>query len=259
MPTISKALIIDEPWISYLLQGKKSWELRSRQTQYRGWFGLIRKGSGEVVGIARLADVSDYLDDHALETSFDKHRVGADTYTAPGYKWRYAWKLEDIRILPEPVAYQHKSGAVTWVTLNPEAQILLKLGCGKLEANWELGDATPQKHQEVSAGYLLGDRHQNNRVKNTPELAEPAPELEPPAARRDALPVARDGSIFSPSVRNGRGHYTVGNKGDERHFLDFMEALEFLRKMPTAKWRRPNAAGNWGIVSAVDWVKPESN
>jgi hypothetical protein len=23
--------------------------------------------------------------------------------------------------------------------------------------------------------------------------------------------------------------------------------------MPTAKWRRPNKEGNWGIVSAVRW------
>ncbi|MCV5690749.1 XRE family transcriptional regulator, partial [Escherichia coli] len=26
-----------------------------------------------------------------------------------------------------------------------------------------------------------------------------------------------------------------------------------LRGMETAKWRRPNASGNWGIVSAVKW------
>ncbi|RXX44551.1 XRE family transcriptional regulator, partial [Klebsiella pneumoniae] len=27
------------------------------------------------------------------------------------------------------------------------------------------------------------------------------------------------------------------------------------RNMKTAKWRRPNSSGNWGIVSAVRWDK----
>ncbi|ENL5531682.1 XRE family transcriptional regulator, partial [Escherichia coli] len=35
----------------------------------------------------------------------------------------------------------------------------------------------------------------------------------------------------------------------------FAEALEYLRSMETAKWRRPNPSGNWGIVSAVRWDK----
>lgn len=50
-----KALIIDEPWISRMLDGSKTWEMRSRSTENRGRFALIRKGSGQVVGVAELA------------------------------------------------------------------------------------------------------------------------------------------------------------------------------------------------------------
>ncbi|MGA8147721.1 MAG: hypothetical protein WB870_09115 [Gallionellaceae bacterium] len=50
------------------------------------------------------------------------------------------------------------------------------------------------------------------------------------------------------------GGYTVGEKGHEQTFDSFDCALEYLRAMPVAKWRRPNEAGNWGIVSAVRWA-----
>ncbi|GAB2518682.1 ASCH domain-containing protein [Microbulbifer agarilyticus] len=259
MPEISKALIIDEPWITHLLQGHKIWELRSRQTQYRGWFGLIKKGSGQVVAVARLTSVSDYLDDAMLERTFGHHQVGPELYSNPDYKWRYAWKLEDIRPLVQPVPYQHKSGAVTWVTLNPEAQVLLKLTCGDLEATWQ--DCGTAQDEAPGQGTEEGPEHLQADIG----FASAAPESKPDNAQASApvvtaqgnllVPVARDGSRFTPETRNTKGKYWVGEKGDEVKFTEFSEALEYLRQMPTAKWRRPNASGNWGIVSAVAWVE----
>jgi ASCH domain-containing protein len=49
-----KGLIIDEPWISLILQGEKIWEMRKTACHHRGRIALIRKGSGQVVGIAAL-------------------------------------------------------------------------------------------------------------------------------------------------------------------------------------------------------------
>lgn len=66
------------------------------------------------------------------------------------------------------------------------------------------------------------------------------------------LPVARDGSMFAPDIERG-DRYQVGEKGNERHYDSFDEALAALQAMPVAKWRRPNSEGNWGIVSAVEW------
>lgn len=118
---ITKALIIDEPWIGAILSGEKLWEMRSSQTSHRGYFGLIRKGSGQVIGVAKLIDVSGPYDNSELVETFAFHRVDSDLTESPGYKWRYAWQLADVCRLPKPVSYQHKSGAVTWVSLDEEA------------------------------------------------------------------------------------------------------------------------------------------
>jgi hypothetical protein len=40
-----KGLVIDEPWISLIISGEKTWEMRSRNTVVRGRIALIRKGS----------------------------------------------------------------------------------------------------------------------------------------------------------------------------------------------------------------------
>ncbi|MDF1589717.1 MAG: hypothetical protein P1P93_11355 [Gammaproteobacteria bacterium] len=46
----------------------------------------------------------------------------------------------------------------------------------------------------------------------------------------------------------------VGDKADEKKFRNFNDAPNYLKLMPKARWRRPNANGNFGIVAAVDWV-----
>lgn len=69
------------------------------------------------------------------------------------------------------------------------------------------------------------------------------------------VPYAADGSHFGSHLKRA-GKFTVGDKDDEVQFEDFDEALAYLRRMGVAKWRRPNAAGNWGIVSAVRWATP---
>ena len=66
------------------------------------------------------------------------------------------------------------------------------------------------------------------------------------------VPYAADGSCFSKQLKRA-DRFTVGDKDDEVQFEEFEEALAYLRRMGVAKWRRPNAAGNWGIVSAVRW------
>jgi hypothetical protein len=66
------------------------------------------------------------------------------------------------------------------------------------------------------------------------------------------LPVARDGSMFTPDVNRG-GRYQIGEKGSEESLDNYDAALRRLQAMPIAKWRRPNENDNWGIVSAIEW------
>jgi hypothetical protein len=69
-------------------------------------------------------------------------------------------------------------------------------------------------------------------------------------------PVTADGSFFHPGlVRIGK--FMVRARGEEVQHLSFDAALAALQKMATASWRRPNDAGNWGIVSGRDWKRIE--
>jgi hypothetical protein len=118
---ITKALIIADPWIGFLLDGSKTWEMRSTGASHRGWFGLIRKGTGAVYGVARLVDVGHPLTPSEMILTFAKHRIPeAMIRSGEVSKWNTPWCLTDIRCLPAPVAYNHKSGAVTWVQLDSE-------------------------------------------------------------------------------------------------------------------------------------------
>ncbi len=70
------------------------------------------------------------------------------------------------------------------------------------------------------------------------------------------VPVARDGSIFNPSLERN-GLFQIGSKGQELNVSSFEEALTMLNAMPVPRWRRPNENGLWGIVSGVSWQRVE--
>ena len=68
------------------------------------------------------------------------------------------------------------------------------------------------------------------------------------------VPFSRDGSYFHRGLKTSSGAYRIGAKGEEKLVHSFDEALDHLRKMPVAQWRRPSAtSGKPGIVSAVRW------
>lgn len=64
------------------------------------------------------------------------------------------------------------------------------------------------------------------------------------------VPEAADGTIFAPCLKRRAG-YMIGPKGSEEVIPDYDDALARMRQMDKGRWRRPNAAGNWGIVSQV--------
>jgi hypothetical protein len=120
-----KGLIIDEPWINLIVSGKKTWEMRSRNTHVRGGIGLIRKGSKAVIGVADLVDTLPKLPILELRASFAKHRVPKDEINE-NFKWSTAWVLEHACSLKKPVSYCHPAGAVIWVNLNPKVAAAIK-------------------------------------------------------------------------------------------------------------------------------------
>lgn len=68
------------------------------------------------------------------------------------------------------------------------------------------------------------------------------------------VPVAGDRTRFDPAFRREQG-YQIGAKGTEVYVPDYFEALDALSRQTTPRWRRPNEAGNWGIVSGVTWER----
>lgn len=221
---ITHGLIIDTPWIDYIRAGKKTWEMRSTVCIKRGPIALIQKGCKQVVAIADLVDSEGPLSVDILRDTFEYHRVPEARFSKNDYKWLYAWKLTSVISLDTPIPYIHKNGSVIWAELDEHA------------------------------------RHQLSELMNQPAscaTSDNSPKRPSPVAEEGEtllVPMARDGSVFCPEICSRNGVYTVGNKGNERRFTSFSEALAFLRSMPTAHWRRPNNNGNWGIVSAVEWT-----
>lgn len=154
-----KGIIILEPWISKILAGEKTWEMRDRNWDYRGPIALIRKGSGVVVGVADLIDVRGPFDDDQLRDAISFHRVPPECFYKDGKpRWRRAWVLEKARALPDPVPYRHPRGAVITVNLEQETtDAVLK-----------------QRGSERDVGQPRSDRAGKSRLPGaTPEKTKP--------------------------------------------------------------------------------------
>ena len=102
-----------------ILSGKKTWELRSRDTRVRARIALIRKGSGTVIGIADLIATLSKLSRSDLLANMAKHQVPEHEIGAD-FRWNVAWVLEGACPLRKPVPYHHPPGAVIWVNLPRE-------------------------------------------------------------------------------------------------------------------------------------------
>jgi hypothetical protein len=116
-----KGLVIDQPWIGKILRGEKTWEMRSRSTSVRGEIALIAKGTGTIVGFARLIDSLTPLTPDEMRSHFSKHRIPPEMVSQAGYRWFTPWVLADVRPLERAIPYQHPYGAVTWVNLDESA------------------------------------------------------------------------------------------------------------------------------------------
>jgi hypothetical protein len=127
------------------------------------------------------------------------------------------------------VPYEHPSGAVIWVNL-PEA---VAHACEAGVASATVRSVSPMP-TAGSRGLALA------------------------SSTAEAVPFARDGSGFGPHLRRAGG-FMIGAKGAERRVVGYLEALEVLRRMSPPCWRRPNGAGNWGIVTGVEWRAPPAH
>lgn len=109
-------LLIRTPFVDWILDGLKVWEMRTKRTTRRGRIGLIRAKSGLVVGEANLVEVIGPLTYGQLVKNAKKMNEVASDVTPPDVP-TFAWVLEDARRYESPVPYTHRSGAVIWARL----------------------------------------------------------------------------------------------------------------------------------------------
>ena len=115
---ITRGLVIRSPWIEKILQGKKIWEIRGRNTKIRGLIGLIKSGSGQVVGTCELKDVIEIFTLDELQRNPKKHRIPLEDLKRFPYKHTFAWVISNAIPLKKPIPYKHPQGAVIWVKLS---------------------------------------------------------------------------------------------------------------------------------------------
>jgi hypothetical protein len=132
-----QALTIHEPWASLLVKGKKQFETRSWQRNYRGRLAIhvgkeplspledyidilfALKGTfsfdetyfnstfGKIIAIATLKDIH-LMTKELINKQSHLERVSG--YWAPGL---YAWELTNIKPLPQPIAARGMPGLWT--------------------------------------------------------------------------------------------------------------------------------------------------
>jgi hypothetical protein len=115
-----KGLISKSPHIENILAGKKTWEIRSSNTNIRGEIALIKGGSGLVVGKCNIVDVIGPISTYDLKTNLDKHCVPIEKFDQifGGYKKIYAWVLDNALEFDNKIPYSHPKGAIIWVDLD---------------------------------------------------------------------------------------------------------------------------------------------
>ena len=133
-------LIVREPWIGYILDSTKIWEMRTTPATRRGRIALIRKGTGLVVGVADLVDSLSPLNAAALAASRDRHCIPPERDGAVLEAGRvHPWVLRDSRRLATPVPAGQKRGQVIWVPLAADA-------IAAVEAQIDIGRAGELHH-----------------------------------------------------------------------------------------------------------------
>jgi hypothetical protein len=103
-----------------ILAGTKTWEMRTAPCPHMGRIGLIRQGTGLIVGIADVVASLPPLDGTGLIATRNRHGIAAEQDTQVlQARWLHPWVLENVHPLSRPVPAGQKPGQVIWVTLSP--------------------------------------------------------------------------------------------------------------------------------------------
>lgn len=112
-----RAFRVLEPYASWIVEGKKTWELRTYPTKVRGRVGVV--SGGRLLGTVEVTGTRGPLSEEELRQSQDRHLAD------PGFLHRYArgrplyaWELARAQKFAEPVPLSGKAGQQTWLRLD---------------------------------------------------------------------------------------------------------------------------------------------
>jgi hypothetical protein len=117
-----RGLLIRSPWIEKILEGKKTWEIRGSRTEVRESVGLIRGGSGTIIGICDVIDCIPILTGEQFRKNARKAGMKPSEARLGHYRKTCAWVLANPQYLKAPVLYKHPNGAVIWVKLDSRTE-----------------------------------------------------------------------------------------------------------------------------------------
>lgn len=122
----SRGLIIRQPYAGFVVEGAKTWEMRTSPTKVRGTGAIIASRTGTIIGVADMIDSLPPITSRIMHDTADRHRIAED-YQADAISggWIHPWVLTHARKLAFQLPYTHASGAVIWVKLDEATRIRL--------------------------------------------------------------------------------------------------------------------------------------
>jgi ABC-type ATPase with predicted acetyltransferase domain len=112
----AQAFRVREPYASYIVEGKKTWELRTYPTAVRGRVGIM--SGTKLLGTVDIVGSRGPLTEEELERH--QHRHLADPAFLEQYRRGrplYAWELANAQKFAEPVEIATTPGQQTWVRM----------------------------------------------------------------------------------------------------------------------------------------------
>ena len=109
-------LILKPKWLSLVLSGRKTLEIRGCAAHKKQWIGLIESGTHFLYGFVFLSGCRQICDPQQLWQLADRHCILPEDIkeqTKMPYRKTYGWNMENpVSILP--VRLPAKPGAVIW-------------------------------------------------------------------------------------------------------------------------------------------------
>ncbi|MFN3337288.1 MAG: ASCH domain-containing protein [Thermomicrobium sp.] len=109
-----RSLIVREPWASYIVQGRKTWEVRRYPTRVRGRIGIVSPRG--LIGAVRLVRVLGPFTVEELLEEIERHLAPEEflrEYAQDRPLW--VWELEEAEEFEEPYEVERAGGPRIWV------------------------------------------------------------------------------------------------------------------------------------------------